>query len=176
MKTETRHEVVCSLMRYALSHTQPQFAIAENVKNLTSARFKNEFEIVLRSLEEAGYNNYWKVLDATDYGIPQHRERVFIVSVRKDIDHGLFRFPEPMDLKTNMIDLLEPEPVNDKYYLSEAMYDYCMGVGQKESKFPRKERFLANVNRPNQEVANTISTHTAVHDLLTTSSKSETAR
>ena len=143
-----------------ITHTQPQFAIAENVKNLTSARFKKEFDIVLRSLEEAGYNNYWKVLDASDYGIPQHRERVFIVSIRKDVDHGLFRFPDPMELKTKMINLLEPEDeVDDKYYLSEAMYDYCMGVGQKDSKFPRKARFLSNVNRPNQDIANTISTH-----------------
>ena len=142
------------------THTQPQFAIAENVKNLTSARFKKEFDIVLRSLEEAGYNNYWKVLDASDYGIPQHRESVFIVSIRKDVDHGLFRFPDPMELKTKMIDLLEPEDeVDGKYYLSEAMYDYCMGVGQKDSKFPRKARFLSNVNRPNQDIANTISTH-----------------
>ena len=100
------------------------------------------------------------MLDASDYGIPQHRERVFIVSIRKDVDHGLFRFPDPMELKTKMIDLLEPEDeVDDKYYLSEAMYDYCMGVGQKDSKFPRKARFLSNVNRPNQDIANTISTH-----------------
>lgn len=138
-----------------ITHTQPQFAIAENVKNLTSVRFKKEFDIVLRSLEEAGYNNYWKVLDAADYGIPQHRERVFIVSIRKDVDHGLFRFPDPMELKTKMIDLLEPE-VDDKYFLSEAMWDYCLGVGAKKTKFPRKERFLANINRPNQDVANTI--------------------
>lgn len=138
-----------------ITHTQPQFAIAENVKNLTSARFKKEFDIVLRSLEEAGYNNYWKVLDASDYGIPQHRERVFIVSIRKDVDHGLFRFPDPMELKTKMIDLLE-DKVDDKYFLSEAMWDYCLGRGAKKTKFPRKERFLSNINRPNQDVANTI--------------------
>ena len=138
-----------------ITHTQPQFAIAENVKNLTSARFKKEFDIVLHSLEEAGYNNYWKVLDASDYGIPQHRERVFIVSIRKDVDHGLFRFPDPMELKTKMIDLLE-DKVDDKYFLSEAMWDYCLGRGAKKTKFPRKERFLSNINRPNQDVANTI--------------------
>ena len=138
-----------------ITHTQPQFAIAENVKNLTSARFKKEFDIVLRSLEEAGYNNYWKVLDASDYGIPQHRERVFIVSIRKDVDHGLFRFPDSMELKTKMIDLLE-DKVDDKYFLSEAMWDYCLGRGAKKTKFPRKERFLSNINRPNQDVANTI--------------------
>lgn len=140
--------------------TKPKFAIAENVKNLVSGRFKKEMQIVLDSLEDAGYNNYYKVLDSVNYGMPQHRERVFIVSIRKDIDHGLFEFPQEVELPKHMIDYLEPEDeVADKYYLSEAMYDYCMGVGQRESKFPRKERFLSNINRPNQDVANTISTH-----------------
>ena len=95
------------------------------------------------------------MLDASDYGIPQHRERVFIVSIRKDVDHGLFRFPDSMELKTKMIDLLE-DKVDDKYFLSEAMWDYCLGRGAKKTKFPRKERFLSNINRPNQDVANTI--------------------
>lgn len=58
-----------------IKDTQPKVAIAENVKNLVSKRFKNEFEIVLHSLEEAGYNNYWKILNSKDFGIPQQRER-----------------------------------------------------------------------------------------------------
>lgn len=156
-KTETRHEVVCSSMPYESSHTQPKVAIAENVKNLTSKRFSKEFTIVLQSLDEAGYNSYYQVLDASDYGIPQHRERVFIVSIRKDIDHRLFRFPEPFKLEKKMSDLMEPETdIADKFYLSEAMWQYCLGVGAKKTKFPRKERFLSNINRPNQDVANTI--------------------
>lgn len=77
------------------------------------------------------------------------------MSIRKDVDHGLFRFPDPMELKTKMIDLLE-DKVDDKYFLSEAMWDYCLGRGAKKTKFPRKERFLSNINRPNQDVANTI--------------------
>lgn len=91
-----------------IQHTQPQICIAENVKNLTSKKFSQQFEIVLNSLEEAGYNNYWKVLNSRDYEIPQHRERVFIVSIRKDIDHGLFEFPEPVELKKCLLDMLEP--------------------------------------------------------------------
>lgn len=67
---------------------KPKIAICENVKNLTGNRFKEEFEIVLTSLEKAGYNNYWKVLNAKDFGVPQNRERVFIISIRKDIDKG----------------------------------------------------------------------------------------
>ena len=69
------------------------------------------------SLEEAGYNNYWQVLNAKDFGIPQNRERVFIVSIRKDIDHGLFQFPEAFPLKKRLKDVLEDE-VDEKYYLS----------------------------------------------------------
>lgn len=58
-----------------IEDTKPKVAIAENVKNLVSKKFKNEFETVLHSLEEAGYNNYWKILNSKDFGIPQQRER-----------------------------------------------------------------------------------------------------
>ena len=57
--------------------TKPKIAIAENVKNLTSKRFSKEFKVVLDSLEESGYNNYWKILNAKDYGIPQNRESIY---------------------------------------------------------------------------------------------------
>lgn len=97
---------------------RPKIAICENVKNLTGKRFKNEFKIVLDSLEKAGYNNYWKVLDAKDYGVPQHRERVFIISIRKDIDDRGFDFPKPIPLEIRLRDVLEEE-VDEKYYLSE---------------------------------------------------------
>lgn len=97
---------------------QPKVAICENVKNLTSKKFSKEFGIVLQSLEEAGYNNYWQVLNAKDYGIPQNRERVFIVSIRKDIDNGSFEFPKPFELELRLKDMLEDE-VDEKYYLKD---------------------------------------------------------
>lgn len=59
---------------------KPRYAIAENVKNLAGKKFAKEFEIVLGSLEEAGYNNYYKVLNATDYGVAQNRERECLLS------------------------------------------------------------------------------------------------
>lgn len=96
---------------------KPKFAIAENVKALTSKKFKEEFKTVLESLEEVGYVNYWQVLNAKDYGIPQNRERVFIISIRKDIDKG-FTFPEAIPLTLRLKDLLEDD-VDEKYYLSE---------------------------------------------------------
>lgn len=99
---------------------KPKVAIAENVKNLVSKKFAKEFGIVLESLENAGYNNYYKVLNAKHYGIPQNRERVFIVSIRKDIDNGSFEFPQDFELKLRLKDLLE-ENVDEKYYLSDSM-------------------------------------------------------
>ena len=72
----------------------------------------------MSSLEEANYNVYYKVLNAKDYGIPQNRERVFIVSIRKDVDNGEFKFPDPFPLELRLRDMLEDE-VDEKYYLSD---------------------------------------------------------
>lgn len=96
---------------------RPKFAIAENVKALTTRKFSEEFKTVLESLEGVDYNNYYAVLNAKDYGIPQNRERVFIISIRKDIDRG-FTFPETVPLKLCLADVLDPE-VSDAYYLSD---------------------------------------------------------
>lgn len=97
---------------------QPKYAIAENVKALTSKKFKAEFETVLSSLNDAGYNNYYDVLNAKNYGVPQNRERVFIVSIRKDVDDGSFCFPAPQPLNIRLKDILE-ENVDEKFYLSQ---------------------------------------------------------
>lgn len=115
--SQTRSGLFFEALRI-IEETQPRVAIAENVKNLTGKKFNAQFQIVLASLEAAGYNNYWQVLNAKDYGIPQNRERVFIVSIRKDIDKGSFKFPEPFPLELMLKDMLEDE-VDEKYYLSD---------------------------------------------------------
>ena len=115
--TQTRSGLFFEALRI-IEETQPKVAIAENVKNLTSKKFKLQFDIVLRCLEAAGYNNYWKVLNAKDYGIPQSRERVFIVSIRKDVDNGTFEFPEGFPLELRLKDMLE-EQVDEKFYISD---------------------------------------------------------
>ena len=112
--TQTRSGLFFEALRI-IEETQPIVAIAENVKNLTSKKFSEQFKIVMDSLYEAGYNNYWKVLNAKDYGIPQNRERVFIISIRKDIDKG-YEFPEGFPLELRLKDLLEDE-VDEKFYL-----------------------------------------------------------
>ena len=115
--TQTRSGLFFEALRI-IEATKPRVAIAENVKNLTSKKFSGQFNIVLDSLEQAGYNNYWQVLNAKDYGIPQNRERVFIVSIRKDIDTRLFKFPQGFPLELRLKDMLEDE-VDENFYLKE---------------------------------------------------------
>ena len=119
-----------------IKELRPRYAIAENVKALTSTKFKNEFATVLSSLEDAGYNNYWRVLNAKDYGIPQNRERVFIVSIRRDVDEGDFQFPEKEPLMLRLRDMLEPaESVDEKYYLSTEREGVRKLIAELESRY-----------------------------------------
>lgn len=90
----------------------------ENVKNLVGKKFRAQFDEWCEWLDGIGYNTYWQVLNAKDYGVPQNRERVFAVSVRKDIDGGDFRFPEKKSLDIRLKDILEDD-VDEKYYLSD---------------------------------------------------------
>ena len=112
---ETRSGLLYDALRI-IKYKKPKYAIAENVKNLVGKKFKEDFEGLLLELESYGYNNYWKVLNSKDYGIPQNRERVFVVSIRKDVDDGKFEFPKPYDSGLRLKDLLEVE-VEDKYYI-----------------------------------------------------------
>ena len=112
-----------------IGRIQPKVAICENVKALTGKKFTKEFETVLQTLEDMGYKNYWQVLNAKDYGIPQNRERVFIVSIRNDIDKK-YTFPAPIKLELRLKDILEKE-VDEKYYLSSKMKDYLFDVSIK---------------------------------------------
>lgn len=114
--TQTRSGLFFEASRI-IEATKPRIAIAENVKNLAGKKFNAQFQVVLKSLEEAGYNNYWHVLNSKDFGIPQNRERVFIISIRKDIDNGTFKFPEGFTLELRLKDMLEDE-VDEKYYLN----------------------------------------------------------
>lgn len=98
-----------------IKDTKPKFAIAENVKALISKKFEKEFNTVKTALNVAGYNNYCKVLNATEFGIPQNRERVFILSIRQDIDDYSFQFPEGKPLTYCLNDFLEKE-VDESFY------------------------------------------------------------
>lgn len=122
VKGETRsgllYEVQRLLAQAQSDDALPKYLIMENVKNLVGKKFRPDFEGWLGWLDELGYNNYWKVLNAVDYGIPQNRERVFCISIRKDIDTG-YTFPSPVESDTVLMDKLEPvEDIDEKYFLS----------------------------------------------------------
>lgn len=97
---------------------KPKYMLLENVKGLTYKKFKSTFDKILSELDRIGYNVYWKVLNSKDYGIPQSRARVWFVCFRKDIDKMTFNFPEPVELKIFVKDILEEE-VDEKYFLNE---------------------------------------------------------
>ena len=100
---------------------RPRYLLMENVASLVGKRFIDTFNKWLNVLEDFGYTNYWQVLNAKDYGVPQNRKRVFIVSVLNNIHP--FSFPEKIELTRNLEDLLEIE-VDEKYYLSKERLPY----------------------------------------------------
>lgn len=101
---------------------KPKYVIWENVKNLLSKKHIHNFNAYLEIMEQLGYTNYYQVLNAKDYGIPQNRERVFTISIRKDINKT-FTFPPKQELKLKLKDMLEDE-VDERYYLSEKMINF----------------------------------------------------
>lgn len=99
---------------------KPKYLLMENVKPLVNKKNKPHFDMWLEYLEELGYKNFWQVLNARDYGIPQNRERVFVVSaLDEDVDYK-FSAKKPLTLKLK--DILE-DNVDDSYYLSEAQVE-----------------------------------------------------
>jgi DNA (cytosine-5)-methyltransferase 1 len=106
-----------------INNELPKCLLLENVSALVNKKNIRDFQTWLDILAvDYGYNNYWKLLNAKDYEIPQNRNRVFAVSIRKGIDKGSFHFPQPMELKTRLKDFLEDE-VDEKYYLSDKQID-----------------------------------------------------
>lgn len=96
--------------------TLPKYLLLENVKNLIGKKFKPQFDSWVAWLESIGYNTYYQVLNAKHYGIPQNRERVFAISIRKDVDINGYTFPETIPLTHRLKDVLEKN-VDEKYYL-----------------------------------------------------------
>ena len=98
-------------------NTLPKYLLLENVKNLVGKKFKPQFDAWIRWLDSIGYNTYYQVLNSKNFGISQNRERIFALSICKDVDNGNFKFPEQIPLTTRLKDILE-KTVDEKYYLS----------------------------------------------------------
>lgn len=94
---------------------KPKYVIWENVKGVLCKNHKHNFDKYLNTLDELGYNNYYKVLNSKDYGAPQGRERIFVVSIRKDINKD-FTFKQREHKELTIRDIVE-DSVSSKYYL-----------------------------------------------------------
>ena len=129
-------EVERLLLKAKENGTLPKYLLLENVKNLVGKKFIKDFERWLNFLNSLGYYSNWEVLNAKDYGIPQNRERVFVVS---SLENMHYKFPKPVELKFKMKDLLEGK-VDEKYYLSEQCLKYFTDTKNRNG-FIRGEKF-----------------------------------
>jgi len=116
---KTRSSLLVEWLRIIRAN-KPNFGIYENVKNIVGKQFKETtFKIFEDELHEYGYNTYWQVLNAKNYGIPQNRERVYLILIKKELDNGKFKFPKGFNNGLRLKDIVEDE-VDEKYYISEA--------------------------------------------------------
>ena len=114
----TRSSLLWEVKRAVLAK-RPGFLLMENVKALVSEKFLPTFRLWLDWLTGQGYVNFVEVLNAKDYGVPQNRERVFVVSM---LENTWYHFPQRQELKVKLNDLLE-EKVDEKYYLDQSKVD-----------------------------------------------------
>ena len=112
--TQTRSSLMWNSVEI-IKHCKPNFVIWENVKNVLSKKHVHNFEKYITQMKDVGYNSYWKILNAKDYGIPQNRERIFCISIKQDIDCG-FEFP-PYIKMPNVFKFFK-EKTDEKYYLN----------------------------------------------------------
>lgn len=112
---------------------KPKYLLFENVKALVSDKFLYLFEKWCKELESYGYANYYQVLNSKDYGVPQSRERIFMVSILKTDDEPdpYYEFPKPVPLTKCVEDILE-DNVPEKYYMKQEVTDRYIDIMNQE--------------------------------------------
>lgn len=145
---KTRSSLLVEYLR-VIRANKPNFGMYENVKNIVGKQFKDTFKMFTDELDEYGYNVYWRVLNAKDYGIPQNRERVYLIFIKKELDNGKFVFPEGFDNGIRLRDVLEDD-VDERYYISnDKVRKFIANLqdisNEGESNSPK---FIGNINRP----------------------------
>lgn len=145
---KTRSSLLVEYLR-VIRANKPNFGMYENVKNIVGKQFKDTFKMFTDELDEYGYNVYWKVLNAKDYGIPQNRERVYLIFIKKELDNGKFTYPEPFDNGMRLKDILE-ENVDEKFYISEDKVQRFIQTLHIDKSYEGSNtpKFVGNVNRP----------------------------
>ena len=105
---------------------KPKYVVWENVKNILSKKHRHNFDSYLETMIQLGYTNYYQVLNAKDYGIPQNRERVFTISI---LGNENFEFPLKQELTLKLKDMLEKE-VDEKYYINDGTLNNIISKNQ----------------------------------------------
>lgn len=142
---------------------KPRFLLMENVKNLVGTTHKANFDKWLKYLESLGYSNYWKVLNAVDYGVPQSRERVFCVSILNPTKD--FQFPAPKERNVFLKDVLDPkEKVPANMYMNDRPYEPRANVATSENGLIH----LGNLNMAGNESIKRVYSPNGVCPTLTT--------
>jgi len=139
---KTRSSLVVEWLRILLEK-KPNLAMYENVKNLVGKKHKYFFDLFIKELHEYGYNTYWKILNAKDYGIPQNRERVYLIIIKKELDNGKFEFPEGFKNGVRLKDVLEKE-VDEKYYLTEEEIKRILNTNFKKDTYKNNTLSICN--------------------------------
>ena len=121
-KGKNRGNLFLDVVRICEYH-KPKVIFCENVKGLTLHDKGNTFRVIRQAFRDIGYQVFWKVLNSKDYGVPQNRERIYIVAFRDDLNVGEFRFPEPLEKDVCIRDILDTAPIPSKYYLSDVYVD-----------------------------------------------------
>lgn len=119
----TRSSLLWYTRNAILAH-HPKYLMMENVKGLVSHKFLPFFHKWLAELDSYGYNSFYKVLNAKDYGVPQNRERIFVISILRTEDepNPEYHFPSPIKLETTVEDILE-DNVSPEYFLSQPLLE-----------------------------------------------------
>jgi DNA-cytosine methyltransferase len=151
-KGMSRGTLFFDVVRICSEH-KPIVIFCENVKGLTIHDKGRTFKIITGALEQIGYTVYSKILNSKDFGVPQNRERIYIVAFRNDIDSSSFTFPEPTDSSKRIRDIIEENPVSTKYYLSTA---YLQTLREHKKRHQAKGNGFGYVIRDLDDVAGAI--------------------
>lgn len=100
-------------------YRKPKVIFCENVKGLTIHDKGRTFKVITKAFEQIGYKVFSQILNSRNFGVPQNRERIYIVAFRNDIAPETFVFPQATDDTKRLRDIIEEQPVPAKYYLSD---------------------------------------------------------
>lgn len=132
-----------------IKNSQPKAIICENVKGLTSTKHRDALNLILKSFSDAGYDLFYQVLNSKNFGVPQSRERIFIIGFRKDLGITNFKFPVGSLTEKAVADILEKK-VPETYLLSE------VAIGTMNRNYGEKKRWEKGLHHESNKCSRTL--------------------